>query len=80
MLVNLVLLTVLLFNCVRAQLSFDLPIEDATKFHHEYDFVVIGAGSGCSTKLLSKTSRKCKIYFNFYCFSSRWMCYGKQIK
>lgn len=46
MFVNSVLSTVLLFNCVRAQISFDLPIEDATKFHHEYDFIVIGAGSG----------------------------------
>lgn len=33
----------------RAQLSFEfmqLPIADTVKFNHEYDFILIGAGSG----------------------------------
>lgn len=33
----------------RAQFSFEfmqLPIADTVKFNHEYDFIVIGAGSG----------------------------------
>lgn len=46
MFVHLVLLPSLLINCVWAQLSFDLPIEDTTKFNHAYDFIVIGAGTG----------------------------------
>lgn len=46
MLANSILLTVLLYSCVRAQFSFDLPIVDTGKLSHEYDFIVIGAGSG----------------------------------
>lgn len=39
-------LTVLLFGCVQGQFSFSSPIVDTVKFNHEYDFIVIGAGSG----------------------------------
>lgn len=63
MFVGSVLFIVLLFNCVRAQLSFELPIEDTVKFNHEYDFIVIGAGSGLyffefSSEFKSKAGRK----------------------
>lgn len=48
--VSLVLLLLnLLAKNARAQFSFEfmqLPITDTVKFNHEYDFIVIGAGSG----------------------------------
>lgn len=50
MLANPILLIFVLFNGARGQLSFDFiqsPITDTVKFNHEYDFIVIGAGSGC---------------------------------
>lgn len=56
MLPKLVILLVLLFTfCenyknVRAQLPFDFvmqsPVKDTIEFRSEYDFIVIGAGSG----------------------------------
>lgn len=58
MFVNSIALALLLFNfCannVGAQLSFDFmqsPIIDTVKFNNEYDFIIVGAGSG--SKIIS---------------------------
>lgn len=50
---------VLVFSCIvclakeaGAQFSFEFiqaPIADTVKFNNEYDFIIIGAGSGYST-------------------------------
>lgn len=45
----IVLSIIILTKEVSAQLSFDFmqaPITDTVQFNHEYDFIVIGAGSG----------------------------------
>ena len=56
MFVNFVVLVFLLVVCsakdAGAQFSFEFmqaPITDTVKFNAEYDFIVIGAGSGAST-------------------------------
>lgn len=81
MFVNMILLIVFLFNCVQAQFSFDLPIADTVRFKHEYDFIVIGAGSGVFSSSFKKLSQKIakseKNVFNFYYLLCRWMCYGQ---
>lgn len=44
-----VIFSIVLINHAKAQFSFEfmqLPITDTVKFNHEYDFIVIGAGSG----------------------------------
>lgn len=42
-------LIILWSKAASAQFSFEFmqaPIQDTVKFNHEYDFIVIGAGSG----------------------------------
>lgn len=80
MFVYSVLLTVLLFNYVRAQFPFDLPIVDTVKFNHEYDFIVIGGGSGkfffgFRLEFIYQNLAESKKILQFSLF--RWLCYGK---
>lgn len=89
MFVNFVFLVYLsivcLFNGVCAQFSFDFmqaPISDTVKFNHEYDFIVIGAGSGWPQLLLSliKITEISVINLKKLFFLFRWLCNGQQVK
>lgn len=61
----LFLLIVGLAKEASAQFSFEFmqtPIADTVKFNHEYDFIIVGAGSGSPLNVFSsKISTKCPV-------------------
>lgn len=71
-----------------AQFDFmQTPITDTVKFNHEYDFIVIGAGSGQVNYNYLICQKKDHVmnfkYLNMKYFAfllHRWLCNGKQIE
>lgn len=87
MFVNFVFLVFLLIACLAkeagAQFSFEFmqtPITDTVKFNHEYDFIIIGAGSGSPPNVFffQNVAKMSGIKLNifFFCFLFRWLCNG----